>query len=159
MKYLTSIKNIISIGLLLVALLFVSCERRDDYYGTANGGYSETVGFTVVDKNAQTRNALAIVGDAKIAHKAILRGENLKDSLHLTTYISDMDVPSNMVTRASAFNDLSNGFFVYGYSFDDENDLAYDDLYIDGVKTTKSAETWSFNPSVYWAPGQSIFFG
>ena len=148
-----------SIVLLLVALLFVSCEKRDDYFSTVNSDYSETVGFSVVDKNAQTRKALAIVGDAKIAHKAVLRGENLKDSLHLTTYISDMDMPSNMVTRASAFNDLSDGFYVYGYSFDDENDLAYDDLYIDGVKTTKSAETWSFNPSVYWASGQSVFFG
>ena len=143
---------------MLVALLFVSCERRDDYYGTANGGYSETVGFTVVDKNAQTRNALAIVGDAKIAHKAVLRGENSKDSLHLTTYISDMDMPS-IVTRASAFNDLSNGFFVYGYSFDDENDVTYDDLYIDRVKTAAPVGgAWSFNPSIYWAAGQSVFF-
>ena len=143
---------------MLVGLLFVSCEKRDNYC-VANSGYSETVGFSVVDKNTQTRNALAIVGDAKIAHKAVLRGENSKDSLHLTTYISDMDMPSNMATRASAFNDLSNGFFVYGYSFDDENDETYDDLYINNIKTTKVGATWSFNPSEYWASGQSVFFG
>ncbi len=143
---------------MLVVLLFVSCEKRDNYC-VANSGYSETVGFSVVDKNTQTRNALAIVGDAKIAHKAILRGENQDDSLHLTTYISDMDMPSNITTRASAFNDLSNGFFVYGYSFDNENDETYDDLYINNIKTTKVGTTWSFNPSEYWAPGQSIFFG
>ena len=143
---------------MLVALLFVSCEKRDDYYGTVNSGYSETVGFSVVDKNAQTRNALAIVGDAKIAHKAVLRGENSKDSLHLTTYISDMDMPSNIATRASAFNDLASGFYVYGYNFDDENDVTYDDLYIDNLKAIKDGETWSFDPSVYWLSGQSVFF-
>lgn len=148
-----------SMGTLFVALSLVSCEKRNENIDSSDSGYSETVGFSVVDNNAQTRKALAVVDDNKIAHKDVLRCENNKDSLHLTTYISDMNMSQGLVTRASAFNDLSNGFFVYGYSFDDENDVTYDDLYIDNVKTAAPVGgAWSFNPSIYWAAGQSVFF-
>ena len=156
MRYFNLIKNTIvtSMVLLLMVLSLISCEKREEYYGTSNG-YSETIGFRIIDHNVQTRNTLAVIDNEKIVNKFILRSEDGMDSLHLTQYESDINAPFNIQTRAGVFNDLSDGFFVYGYNF---NNTSTATLFIDNKKAIISDSKWAFSPSEYWPSGESQFF-
>ena len=156
-------KNIIvaSIGVLLVALTLVSCEKRDDYYGRGDNGYSETIGFRVVDPMTQTRNyrGLAKVDNEAIDYKTVLRSDNSSDSLHLTTYVGDMNSQQYLMTRASAFTttNLAN-FVVYGYNSKSEP-FSFSDNFIVGTEAIKQTDgTWRFSPDVVWPSGKSDFF-
>ena len=156
-------KNIIvaSIGVLLAALTLVSCEKRDDYYGRGDNGYSETIGFRVVDPMTQTRNhrGLAKVDNEAIDYKTVLRSDNASDSLHLTTYVGDMNSQQYLMTRASAFTttNLAN-FVVYGYNSKSEP-FSFSDNFIAGSEAIKQTNgTWRFSPDVVWPSGKSDFF-
>ena len=156
-------KNIIvaSIGVLLVALTLVSCEKREDYYGRGDNGYSETIGFRVVDPMTQTRNhrGLAKVDNEAIDYKTVLRSDNSSDSLHLTTYVGDMNSQQYLMTRASAFTttNLAN-FVVYGYNSKSEP-FSFSDNFIAGSEAIKQTNgTWRFSPDVVWPSGKSDFF-
>lgn len=163
MKIFDSRKNIAvaSIGVLLVAMTLVSCEKRDDYYGRKENGYSETINFSVVDPMMQTRNhrGLAKVDNEAIDYKTVLRSSDSSDSLHLTAYVSDMNTAQNLTTRASAFttNNLAD-FIVYGYNSTAQT-FDYSDNFISGGIAKKQTNgTWRFNPDVNWPAGNSDFF-
>lgn len=142
--------------------MLASCELREDNYKESNG-YSETIGFRVVDHHTQTRGSLAKINTEEFVYSNILRSEDGKDSLYLNAYISDMNIPApnGLETRAGAFttNDLTE-FIVYGYNY--SGTLNHDNCYVEGKTATKNASTNTFNfPSTeiqYWEPNQTQFY-
>ena len=163
MEMSDSRKNIIvaSIGVLLVALTLVSCEKRDDYYGSGNNSYSETIGFRVIDPMTQTRNyrGLAKVDNDAIDYKTVLRSDNSSDSLHLTTYVGDMNSQQYLMTRASAFttDNLAN-FVVYGYNSTAQTFDYSDNFIFADIAKKQTDGTWRFDTDVVWPSGKSDFF-
>ena len=161
MRYLSLKQNMImsNIVTLFVALLLVSCEKRDNYYDRGNG-FCETICFSVVDSNVQTRKALGTVDNNKITHKTVLSTNDSNDFLYLSACISDMNSSQSMMTRAEAF--LSSNlekFAVYGYNYDGE-EVNYKNCFIHGKIATKNIQDqkWYFSEKEYWLGGNNRFF-
>ena len=146
----------------IVFIMLIACERREvDYNG--NNGYSETIGFRVVDRQEQTRKSLAKVNTEEVVYKTMLRSDDGKDSLYLNTYISDMNVSyaNALQTRAGDFvTDDLQSCIVYGYNYTDE--LNHSLCYVNGVEATKNQTTKLFNFSntepQYWEPDNTQFY-
>ena len=137
-------KNIFSVVMImLLALVIISCERREDYIGPNVS--SEYIQFGVFDPFEQTR-AVAYESN-KIVANYVLTDEESSDSLFMSSTISDIALDQSIMTRASALTAAPTTFTLCGYR---DGDLE--------IATTKftssnlSGGVYSFSPAEYW-PG------